>query len=110
MSNLSGMKKPLPYVAPYGHLPAGEGSLSNEDLFSLLAGLEPGWYTTASLWPRYLVWAENENRPPVKRISLGMNLRRIAGDVKKNKAPEGGNLYWFDHKHVSGSLSANRVG
>lgn len=50
------------------------------DFLDLVKGLTPGWYTSRMLYPRYLVWAENNMHEPVGMHSLGARLRAFVGN------------------------------
>lgn len=54
--------------------------VTDADVRAVLDGLAPGRYTTRDLYPRYEVWARNqENHRPVGRKAFGVALRRVLG-------------------------------
>lgn len=82
--------KPLPPVQPLPEpepLPEPSG-LSREDaaksvhldeVQEVVRGLEPGWYTTMLLHPRYRVWADNNGRRVSSRTALAFKLGELVG-------------------------------
>lgn len=60
---------PDPGLSPPNRLTLGE-------LHGFLNGLEPGWYKTRDLYPRYAAWAEREGKPQVTVKGLGESIRR----------------------------------
>lgn len=66
----------LPMVKP---LPRPPEPLTREDLVDMLTGLEPGYYLTRDLYPRYLAWAKKNHRDPVTVLSLGQSISRRVG-------------------------------
>lgn len=67
------MNEDLPAVVP---LRTPGSVLSEADIRSFLAGMKPGYYRTADLYPRYLAWTARENRDPVTAKTLGEVIRR----------------------------------
>lgn len=55
--------------------PTPRALLTEADLQAAFEGIEPGWYRTADLLPRYAAWAEREGRAPTTTRSLGWAIR-----------------------------------
>lgn len=71
----------LPTVAPLAPMmPRPEAA----DVRAMLQGLEPGWYTSASLLPRYNAWADQNGRSATGAKHLGEALGRM--DFPRRKA------------------------
>lgn len=47
-----------------------------EDLRQVLIGIEPGWYRTRDLYPRYVAWAESQGKTPASVKTMGEAIRR----------------------------------
>lgn len=69
---------PLPEVRPL-HFENPMGQLQAAELLEIVQGLEPGWYTTALLHPRYRVWAENNGRRVLSKTALAFRLNQLVG-------------------------------
>jgi hypothetical protein len=52
--------------------------VTDDQARAVLEGLDPGWYATRTLWPRYLTLVAREGWPLSNRISLGSALKRVA--------------------------------
>lgn len=57
--------------------PVHPSSEIDSQIRAILAGMTPGWYTVASLWPRYLAWCRRTERAPATRMMIGLGLRRL---------------------------------
>lgn len=97
--------KPLPDVLP---LESGGKSKSfykkvpSEELRHVLAGLQPGTYTTAMLYPRYEVWAENHGQEPIHPRAFGRRLQILIGRENiRQGAPGTSRLFLLKAEHVT---------
>lgn len=73
------MSSQLPDVSPMPLAEVRRVVLSECDVFEIIKGLKPGWYTTDMLYPRMLAWATSKGRHPAKLIQLAVRLRGIVG-------------------------------
>jgi hypothetical protein len=60
---------PLPVRGPGPSVP-------ESDIRAVLKGIEPGWYRTRDLYPRYVAWAERQGKKAASSKSLGESIRR----------------------------------
>ena len=92
-----------PIVGNYPPPPPNPRRLTVEDLRSLVAGLEPGRYSTRVLWPRYQAWAVMKGRPEVHPRAFGKYMRAFVGG-ENVEVVSGGNTRRIFHllaEHVS---------
>lgn len=106
--------KPLPDVEPipepFSSPPvSGPMVMTTEDFRSLVTGLRPGRYTTAQLYPRYQVWAENERRATIGRHAFGIYLRRFVGPENVERGSgNSGRIYRLKPEHVGHSQAEEK--
>jgi hypothetical protein len=98
---LDSMTKPLPKVRPIAKDVRDVLEPSRPDLLELIRGLEPGWYTSRSLYPRYKVWAENRNYRPAGMHSLGARLRNLVGPENVKVMPDDQRAFHLTQELVS---------
>jgi hypothetical protein len=93
-----GMNEDLPTVTPQalpGHW------VTEEDIRAFVKGMEPGWYTSRDLHPRYAAWAERESLPVASIKTLGESIRR---HVKMdNRHTHGHVKVWFLPEELTGA-------
>lgn len=75
--------------------------VAGEDLASAFQGLEPGWYRTADLLPRYLAWAGKSERPGVTAKVLGEAITRTWPETPRRKVSGGVSAWWLDEKTLT---------
>lgn len=68
------------------------------DLGPALTGVEPGWYKTADLLPRYNAWAESNGKPTVTGKTLGEAIRREYGATQSRRAHGNVTMWYLDEK------------
>lgn len=66
------MTENLPVPAPFV---AGPAQPTIIDIRRALSGIQPGWYRSADLLPRYNAWAEQNGRPQTNARLLGIGIR-----------------------------------
>jgi hypothetical protein len=74
--------------------------VSSEDLSEALSGLEPGWYRTSDIHPRYVEWAKRRGKEPAGVKALGESIRRIL--KPRHKTTKGLSVWYLDHDIVTG--------
>jgi hypothetical protein len=57
--------------------PVRTSATLDQEVESVLVGLQPGWYITRDLYQRYKVWAEQGSKPVVSPNAFGMAMGRI---------------------------------
>lgn len=80
----------LPVVQP-------RKTVVEKDLHDALIGIEPGWYTSSDLLPRYLAWAGQNGKPEVSAKTLGEAIRR-AFDPKRRRVVGNVALWYLDDR------------
>lgn len=75
--------------------------VDGEDLASAFQGLEPGWYRTADLLPRYLAWAEKNGKAEVTKKVLGEAITRTWSNTPRRKVFGGVSAWWLDKETLT---------
>lgn len=79
--------------------------ITDDQWRSILAGLEPGWYTSSMLYPRYVAWVPSGSSP-ISRVAFGHCVSAFVGKGSENSVVLSGcngvRRYRLTTEHVSG--------
>jgi hypothetical protein len=70
--------------------------VTGDDVASALLGLEPGWYRSSALLPRYLVWAKANGKPEITAKTLGEIISRTWPGTARRRIQGGVSAWWLD--------------